>query len=164
MANVKPGVQERILLHLLDYSDFKDSIEVPFALSQMGIANAVAMVAANGGKPARVYELGGPNVYSFRELMEITLAEIGRKRLLVPVPFPIAAAQAAIAELAFTVPKALNLGPVAPITRDQVKLLRKDNMRSGEHPGLDDLGIQATALELIVPTYLQRYRRGVWHN
>ncbi len=128
------------------------------------IANAVAMVAANRGKPARVYELGGPNVYSFRELMEITLAEIGRKRLLVPVPFPIAEAQATIAELAFAVPKALNLGPVAPITRDQVKLLRKDNVRSGEYPGLDDLGIQATALELIVPTYLQRYRRGVWHS
>ena len=42
-AQPKPGVQERILLHLLDYSDFKNSIEVPFALSQMGIANAVAM-------------------------------------------------------------------------------------------------------------------------
>jgi len=43
----KPGVQERILLHLLDYSDFKDSIEVPFALSQMGIANAVAIARSN---------------------------------------------------------------------------------------------------------------------
>ena len=42
-AQAKPGVQERILLHLLDYSDYKDSIEVPFALSQMGIANAVAI-------------------------------------------------------------------------------------------------------------------------
>ena len=41
-AQAKPGVQERILLHLLDYSDYKDSIEVPFALSQMGIANAVS--------------------------------------------------------------------------------------------------------------------------
>lgn len=43
----KPGVQERILLHLLDYSDYKDSIEVPFALSQMGIANAVAIARSN---------------------------------------------------------------------------------------------------------------------
>ena len=43
----KPGVQERILLHLLDYSDFKNSIEVPFALSQMGIANAVAIARSN---------------------------------------------------------------------------------------------------------------------
>ena len=46
-SQVKPGVQERILLHLLDYSDFKDSIEVPFALSQMGIANAVAIARSN---------------------------------------------------------------------------------------------------------------------
>lgn len=43
----KPGVQERILLHLLDYSDFKSSVEVPFALSQMGIANAVAIARSN---------------------------------------------------------------------------------------------------------------------
>ncbi|MDP7393758.1 MAG: tetratricopeptide repeat protein [Candidatus Poseidonia sp.] len=46
-VQAKPGVQERILLHLLDYSDFKDSIEVPFALSQMGIANAVAIARSN---------------------------------------------------------------------------------------------------------------------
>lgn len=46
-TQAKPGVQERILLHLLDYSDFKDSIEVPFALSQMGIANAVAIARSN---------------------------------------------------------------------------------------------------------------------
>ena len=47
MANVKPGVQERILLHLLDYSDYKNSVEVPFSLSQMGIANAVAIARSN---------------------------------------------------------------------------------------------------------------------
>ena len=47
-AQAKPGVQERILLHLLDYSDFKDSIEVPFALSQMGIANAVTLANQGG--------------------------------------------------------------------------------------------------------------------
>ena len=47
VANAKPGVQERILLHLLDYSDYKNSVEVPFALSQMGIANAVAIARSN---------------------------------------------------------------------------------------------------------------------
>ena len=50
-AQAKPGVQERILLHLLDYSDFKDSIEVPFALSQMGIANAVACLLYTSPSP-----------------------------------------------------------------------------------------------------------------
>ena len=43
----KPGVQERILLHLLDYSDYKGSVEVPFSLSQMGIANAVSIARSN---------------------------------------------------------------------------------------------------------------------
>ncbi|MGB0631729.1 MAG: complex I NDUFA9 subunit family protein [Alphaproteobacteria bacterium] len=128
------------------------------------VADAVAAVAGDTTKAGRIYELGGPNVYSFRELMEITLSEIGRKRLLVPVPFAVATAQAALAELAFAVPTALNLGPVAPITRDQVRLLRHDNVVSGDLPGLDDLGIEATALEAILPTYLQRYRRGVWHS
>ena len=128
------------------------------------VADAVAAVASDSARTGRTYELGGPNVYTFRELMEITLDEIGRKRLLVPVPFPIAHAQAALAELAFAVPTALNLGPTAPITRDQVKLLRTDNIVSGELPGLEDLGIEATALESIVPTYLRRYRRGVWHS
>ena len=47
MASTKPGVQERILLHLLDYSDYKNSVEVPFSLSQMGIANAVAIARSN---------------------------------------------------------------------------------------------------------------------
>ena len=47
MASAKPGVQERILLHLLDYSDYKNSVEVPFSLSQMGIANAVAIARSN---------------------------------------------------------------------------------------------------------------------
>ena len=47
MPSTKPGVQERILLHLLDYSDYKNSVEVPFSLSQMGIANAVAIARSN---------------------------------------------------------------------------------------------------------------------
>lgn len=128
------------------------------------VADAVAAVCKDANKAGATYELGGPNVYSFKELMEITLAEIGRNRALVPVPFPIAHAQAAVAELAFALPTALNLGPTAPITRDQVRLLRKDNIVTGDLPGLDDLGIEATGLESIVPTYLQRYRRGVWHT
>ena len=47
MSRPKPGVQERILLHLSDYSDYSNSVEVPFALSQMGIANAVAIARSN---------------------------------------------------------------------------------------------------------------------
>jgi uncharacterized protein YbjT (DUF2867 family) len=128
------------------------------------VADAVASMAQNPKTAGTVYELGGPQVYSFRALLEMILAEIGRKRLLVPVPFPVATAQAAALELALVVPTALGIGPTAPLTRDHVALLRHDNVLSGDFPGLDDLGVDATALEAILPTYLRRYRRGVWHS
>ena len=128
------------------------------------VADAIATICGEPKSAGAIYELGGPRIYSFRELMEIVLEEIDRKRLLVPVPFPIATAQAAILELAFLVPKMLNLGANPPVTVDQVKLLRHDNVVSGELPGLEDLGVDATALETILPAYLRRYRRGVWHT
>lgn len=118
------------------------------------VADAVAAICASPKTAGATYELGGPQVYSFRRLMEIMLEEIGRKRLLVPVPFPIAKLKAAV----------LELSPIPILTRDQVRLLQKDNIVSGELPGLDDLGIDATALETILPSYLRRYRRGVWHS
>lgn len=128
------------------------------------VADAVAAVAGDAGTAGKTYELGGPNIYTFRDLLEITLSEISRRRLLLPIPFPVAHIQAAVAELAFAVPTALNLGPVSPITRDQVRLLRKDNITSENFPGLGDLGITPTALDSILPTYLKRFRRGVWHT
>jgi uncharacterized protein YbjT (DUF2867 family) len=128
------------------------------------VADAIAAICRDPKSAGTIYELGGPRIYSFRQLMEIVLKEIDRKRLLVPVPFPIATAQAALLELAFLLPKMLNLGANPPVTVDQVKLLRHDNVLSGELPGLEDLGVDATALETIVPSYLRRYRRGVWHT
>ena len=128
------------------------------------VADAIAAICNEPKSAGTTYELGGPRIYSFRELMEIVLKEIDRKRLLVPVPFPIATAQAAVLELAFWLPKVLNLGANPPVTVDQVKLLRHDNVMSGNLPGLEDLGVDATALETIGPAYLRRYRRGVWHT
>jgi NADH dehydrogenase len=128
------------------------------------VADAIAAICNEPKSAGTTYELGGARIYSFRELMEIMLKEIDRKRLLVPVPFPIATAQAAVLELAFWLPKVLNLGANPPVTVDQVKLLRHDNVMSGNLPGLEDLSVDATALETIVPAYLRRYRRGVWHT
>lgn len=118
------------------------------------VAAAVAAICAAPKTAGATFELGGPQVYSFRELMEIMLKEIGRRRILVPIPFPIAKLQATF----------LELSPIPILTRDQVKLLERDNVATGELPGLDDLGIDATALETILPSYLRRYRRGVWHT
>ncbi len=113
---------------------------------------AEAIVRALGDPAARgqTYELGGPSVYSFAELMELLLLQIGRRRWLVPVPFWLAEIQAAVLELL----------PAPPLTRDQVRLLRRDNVVSEGARTLEDLGITATAIELVLPTYLERHRPG----
>ena len=128
------------------------------------VAHAIASICQAPKSAGATYELGGPQVHSFRELIEIVLKEIDRKRLLVTMPFPIATAQAFILELAFLLPQMLNLGANPPVTVDQVRLLRRDNVVTGDLPGLEDLGIDAIALEAILPAYLRRYRRGVWHT
>ncbi|MEQ8814440.1 MAG: complex I NDUFA9 subunit family protein [Thalassobaculum sp.] len=96
------------------------------------------------------YELGGPSVYTFRQLLELMLAEIRRKRMLVPLPFWLAALQGAILELL----------PVPPLTRDQVELLKSDNVVAPGAKTLADLGIEATPLEIVVPSYLDKFRVG----
>jgi NADH dehydrogenase len=114
------------------------------------VADAIMAAIASPGAAGKTFELGGPAVYSFKALMELLLAEIGAKRLLVPIPWKIAQLQATLAELL----------PGPPLTRDQVALLKSDNVLSGRFPGLADLGIRPTAAELILPTYLDRFRKG----
>ena len=111
---------------------------------------ALAVVAALSGAEQPVYELGGPRLYSFRELMEYILQVIERHRLLLPLPFAVARFEAFFLEL---LPKPL-------LTRDQVELLRHDNVVASGMPDLAALGIEATAVDAIVPTYLRRFRRG----
>ena len=94
------------------------------------------------------YELGGPRVYSFAELMTLMLREIRRHRLLVPLPFAVAEIMA----------RPMELLPVPPLTRDQVKMLRSDNVVTAGAQTLADLGITPTSVEVILPTYLDRYR------
>jgi NADH dehydrogenase len=114
------------------------------------VADALARLAEDPATAGKTYELGGPSIYSFRELLEYLLREIGRRRLLLPLPFALAQLQAAFLELL----------PTPPLTRDQVRLLERDNVVSPNAPTLVDLGIQPTALELIVPSYVARYRPG----
>jgi NADH dehydrogenase len=103
----------------------------------------------------RDYELGGPTVYTYRELMELLLQTVERKRVLVPVPERIALIVAAFASLL----------PGKPLTRDMVKLAVADNVVGTGAKTLADLGIAPTTLEVILPTYMDRYRRtGRWRN
>ena len=114
------------------------------------VADAAAAALENPGFVGQTFELAGPRIYTFKELMELLLAAIGRRRLLLPLPFPIAAIQAAI----------LGLLPHPMLTLDQLRLLKSDNVLTGKLPGLAELGIQPTGLEAILPSYLETYRRG----
>ncbi|MDA0367972.1 MAG: complex I NDUFA9 subunit family protein [Proteobacteria bacterium] len=113
------------------------------------VAAAIVRCLAEDGAAGKIYELGGPKIYTYRQLMALVLAYTGRRRLLVPVPFGFAHVGAAILELL----------PGAPLTRDQVRLLRQDSI-CGALPGLAQLGVEPTPVEAVVPGFLSRFRKG----
>ena len=112
------------------------------------VAQAVVVALERDDAPGKTYELGGPQTYTFAELMRYMLQILGRRRLLVNLPFGIATLQARFLELL----------PEPLLTRDQVELLKHDNIVAPGTPGLEALGITPTPIELIVPQYLARYR------
>ena len=117
------------------------------------IAQAVTRLIEAGLASGRTYEIGGPEVMSLREIFEFTLQTIDRKRLLIPVPWPVARVQGMI----------LGLLPKPLLTSDQVELLKHDNVVSSEAVNerrtLQGLGITPRGIEAIVPAYLYRYRK-----
>lgn len=115
------------------------------------IANAVTSPAAVGV----TYELGGPTIYTMREILELILTETGRNRPLLPVPWPLAGLIGTLGDLQASV---LPLAP--PLTTDQVEMLKSDNVADHGLPGLAEAGVVPTAVEAVVPTYLYRYRKG----
>jgi NADH dehydrogenase len=118
------------------------------------VAAAVEKALADDGAQGKTYELAGPQVYTFRALMELLLKEIGRCRLLLPLPFALASLKAAF----------LQLLPIPPLTVDQVRLLKRDNVATANMPGLLDLGITPTTLESVLPSYLDQYRPLGFYN
>jgi uncharacterized protein YbjT (DUF2867 family) len=112
------------------------------------VAAAVVTALGDPATAGKTYELAGPRVYTFRELLQLMLREIGRSRALIPLPFALATLKATF----------LQLLPVPPLTVDQVRLLKHDNVASPQALGLKDLGLDATAVEAVLPTYLDRYR------
>ncbi len=117
------------------------------------VAEAVARLVDRGEADGKTYELGGPEVLTFKQLMQFTLNTIERKRLLIPVPWNVARLQGLI----------LGLLPKPLLTADQVELLKSDNVVSEaaqrEKRTLDGLGIAAQGIEGIVPGYLYRFRK-----
>jgi uncharacterized protein YbjT (DUF2867 family) len=112
------------------------------------VADAIVAALERDDARGRTFELGGPQAYSFAELMRYMLQVIGRRRLLLPLSFELAMLQARILELL----------PAPPLTRDQVELLKTDNVVGPDARTLADLGITPTPIELVVPEYLARYR------
>jgi len=119
------------------------------------VAEAIARAVEGKTKDGTVYELGGPEVRTFKELMQYVLDVTERSRLLIPLPFALTKFQAAFLQL---LPKPL-------LTPDQVELLKTDNIVSAvaeaEGRTLSGLGIEPVAMESIVPSYLWRFRKTV---
>lgn len=112
------------------------------------LAAAIMAGLDRGSAEGQTFEIGGPKVYSFAELLRYMLRVIDRKRLLVNLPYGLAAFQA----------RFLELMPAPLLTRDQVELLKIDNVVGGDAKTLADLGLSPTPIEMIVPDYLVRYR------
>jgi NADH dehydrogenase len=117
------------------------------------VAAAVLAVIERPAACGLIYELGGPDVRTFKELMQFVLATIERRRLLVPLPFALATLQASFLQF---LPKPL-------LTPDQVELLKRDNVVSDaarrEGRTLEDLGIDPVDMAVVVPSYLWRFRK-----
>lgn len=109
------------------------------------VAAAFATIIKDPATAGTTFELGGPGVYSFRDLMEMLLDRMGVRRVLVPIPFTAAAAEAFFLEWL----------PTPPLTRDQVALLKSDNVVGGVEPTLHDLQIKPTPLDSILPLYIR---------
>ena len=118
------------------------------------VARAIADAVDGKTRAGTIYELGGPAVKTFKQLMQFVLATIERKRLLVPLPFFAARLQASVLQF---------MPPPLTLTADQIEQLRIDNVVSGiaksEGRTLQGLGIEPEPIEAIVPAYLWRFRK-----
>ena len=108
------------------------------------VARAFTAILAASNCQGKTYELTGPRTYSFRQLMELVLATMRSRRFLMSIPFVVAEVEGTF----------LQLLPKPPLTRDQVELLKTDNVAGGNQPGLPELGIEPTALEGVLPSYV----------
>lgn len=114
-----------------------------------------ACLAVTGKAAAGIYELGGPDITTFRDLMQQMLDVIRRRRLVLDIPFFAASIMGGLFDFANKI--SLGLIP-AMVTRDQVKTLRKDNVVADGAKGFGEFGIKPVALEAVLPDYLWRFR------
>ncbi|ALL15390.1 complex I NDUFA9 subunit family protein [Caulobacter henricii] len=119
------------------------------------VAAVIARAASHPEAEGLTYELGGPGIFTMRQILQLILTETGRDRALVALPRPVARLLGQVGDLM------AGLLPIAPpITSDQVEMLKSDNVADHGLPGLAEAGIVPTSIEAIVPSYLYRYRKG----
>ena len=114
------------------------------------VAKAIATILETEEIDNKIYELGGAEIFTFQQLMNILLKEIQKRRFLIPIPFSIAKFMARI----------LQLFPKPLITTDQIEMLKEDNVVSNNYGTLLDLNIEPTTIESILPHYIYRFRKG----
>ena len=118
------------------------------------VAEAVVTAAASPGKfEGKIFELGGPGIYTFKELLSYMLGVIQIRKKLLPIPFFMASMMGLGFQILF---KFLPFAP--PLTLDQVRLLKKDNVVSKDAKGFKKFGINPTPMQAVVPEFLKRFR------
>ena len=121
----------------------------PAAVGDVALAIATALERGLAGEPGKLYELGGPDIFTMREIMEYIARETGQSKPFVNTP------DAAARFLA-----ALQFLPGAPLTQDQYLMLKRDNIANPALPGFADLGITPAPMASLAPEWLARYRSG----
>jgi len=114
------------------------------------VAQAICAALKDKRTEGQTYQLGGPKVYRFKELLQYIMEETGHHRPFLSIPFGVAKLMGFFMEWL----------PTPPLTRDQVTLLQTDNIVADDAQTLSDLGVTPRAVEMICPEYLYRFRRG----
>lgn len=122
------------------------------------VARAVVACITRADAVGQLYELGGPNTYSFRDILRYILSVTGKKRLLVPLPFGVASLMGVVCEVLSRIPVVNLVFRKPAITRDQVQLLKSDNVVSAGAKTFVHLDLTPTAVEMVVPGYLKRFK------
>lgn len=118
------------------------------------VAEAIARATTRADAAGRTFELGGPAVWTFGDVLKYILRETKRERALIPLPFGVARIIGGLAQIT------AGFGITPLLTKDQVVSLESDNVVASGAEGLEALGVEATGLEAIAPAYLWRYRKG----
>jgi len=144
IPNVRFNTEDDALIDIDLYGDGGSKFQPVYVAD---VAEAIVNALQDRATEGERYELCGPKIYSFKQIMELILKVTGRQRFLAPVPYGIAGFAAWFIE---KLPKPM-------LTRDQLTLLKSDNIAHQGAQGLKELGVEPTPAEIILPTYLKRF-------